>query len=37
MGIFALLGILALDEDGWVLAIPWILTVSFGIAHLATT
>jgi hypothetical protein len=35
-GIFGLLGCLALDEDGWVLATPWILCGLFGVAALAT-
>ena len=35
-GIFGLLGCLALDEDGWVLATPWILCGIFGVAALAT-
>jgi hypothetical protein len=35
-GIFALLGVLALDEEGWVVATPWILFLVFGVAALAT-
>lgn len=35
-GIFAILGLLALDGEGWVVATPWILFLVCGVAALAT-